>query len=185
MGDFGAIAWLPLCAGASIVGLVLAFLAFRRRGAAAGMRVTAWALLPIAAYLTGALQALWNIVGTVVGFVTSLVFNPMVWAGVAVAGLSVVLFVVSGFMRGRKLSAGRIGRKKGAAQEQQPVQGGTGKPAVAGKAAGQPQPAPAERGQQAAQKAAPPQPARSQKPAAKSDDDFSDIEELLKRRGIS
>ncbi|UBU09611.1 cellulose synthase [Nonomuraea gerenzanensis] len=170
MGNFEAIAWLPLCAGVTIAGLVLAFLAFRRRGAAAGLRTTAWALLPVAAYLTGALQSLWNIGTTVVGFVTGLVFNPAVWAGVAVAGLSVVLFVVSGVMRGRKLSAGRKKKDTGDAPAARPVQGAQPKAATA---AGKPQ-QPA-----VAQKPAAP------KPAAKGDDDFSDIEELLKRRGIS
>ncbi|NJP91380.1 cellulose synthase [Nonomuraea sp. FMUSA5-5] len=163
MGNFEQIAWLPLCAGVTIAGLALAFLAFRRRGAAAGMRVTAWALLPVAAYLTGALQALWTIGTTVVGFVTSLVFNPAVWAGVAVAGLSVVLFVVSGVMRGRKLSLGR--RKKGKDDAAPPAQGAAARPAAAA--------------------AKPQKPAVAPKPAAKGDDDFSDIEELLKRRGIS
>ncbi|MEV0384586.1 cellulose synthase [Nonomuraea sp. NPDC050643] len=175
METFGAIAWLPLCAGVSIAGLVLAFLAFRRRGAAAGMRVTAWALLPIAAYLTGALQALWTIGTTVVGFVTSLVFNPSVWIGVAVAGLSVVLFVASGFLRGRKLAGVRKGgRKKAAAGDtpEQATQQTPRKPAQ--QAAGRP-----------AATTAPQQPAVTSKKAGKGDDDFSDIEELLKRRGIS
>jgi hypothetical protein len=161
MDTFNTIAWLPLCAGVSIAGLVLAFLAFRRRGAASGLRVSAWALLPLAAYLTGALQALWTIGSTVVGFVTSLVFNPTVWIGVAVAGLSAVLFVVSGFMRGRKLSMGRKKKVKEPAG-QEPVQPSAEKPAVASR----PQPV-----------------AKQQKP--KADDDFSDIEDLLKRRGIS
>ncbi|TMR09580.1 cellulose synthase [Nonomuraea turkmeniaca] len=154
--------WLPLCAGATIAGLVFSFLAFRRRGAASGMRVAAWALLPMAAYLTGALQMLWTIGTTVVGFITGLVLNPLVWAGVAVAGLSVVLFVVSGVLRGRKLSTGR---KKSAsdAPAQQPVKPSANKPAVAPK----------------------PQPAASAPKTGKGDDDFSDIEELLKRRGIS
>ena len=167
MGTFNAIAWLPLCAGVSIAGLVLAFLAFKRRGAAAGMRMAAWALLPMAAYLTGALQALWTIGTTVVGFVTSLVFNPTVWIGVAVAGLSAVLFVVSGVMRGRKLGRGR--KKKStpeAGEGQRPVKPSAEKPAVASRP-----PAAA---------AAPKTPQK-----AKGDDDFSDIEELLKRRGIS
>ncbi|MFI7636404.1 cellulose synthase [Nonomuraea sp. NPDC049400] len=155
---FEQIAWLPLCAGVTAVGLVLSFLAFRRRGAAAGMRMAAWALLPVAAYLTGALQALWTIGATAVGFVTGLVFNPLVWAGVAVTGLSVVLFVVSGVIRGRKLSTVR---KKTAteAPEIQPS---------ANKSPTKPQ-----------------QPAVAAKQKPKSDDDFSDIEELLKRRGIS
>ncbi|MFD0473111.1 cellulose synthase [Nonomuraea thailandensis] len=170
MGNFEAIAWLPLCAGVTIAGLALAFLAFRRRGAA-GLRVTAWALLPVAAFLTDALQALWRIGTTVVGFVTGLVFNPSVWAGVAVAGLSAVLFVVSGVMRGRKLSLGR-NRKKKSDTAGAPAQGG---PAGQAPAAGKPQQAAGQ----------PQRPAVSQKPASKGDDDFSDIEELLKRRGIS
>ncbi|MEV0199321.1 cellulose synthase [Nonomuraea sp. NPDC050691] len=163
---FGQIPWLALCAGVTLTGLVLSFLAFRRRGVAAGMRMAAWALLPLAAYLTGALQALWTIGATVVGFVTSLVFNPLVWAGVAVAGVSVVLFVASGVLRGRALSRdgesrkGRKGRQDAATgpAEAPPVAGG--RPAQAGKPAVE---APAKR---------------------KSDDDFSDIEDILRRRGI-
>lgn len=151
------IAWFPLCAALTGVGLVLSFLAFRRRGAIAGMRVTAWALLPIAAFLTGALQALWTIGSTIVGFVTSLVFNPSVWIGVAVTALSVVLFVVSGILRGRKLARAdaaaspAVGDKPAAKPVQQPA----GKPAVA-----------------------------APKPRT-NDDDFSDIEDILKKRGIS
>ncbi|SEH00808.1 hypothetical protein SAMN05444920_117239 [Nonomuraea solani] len=173
MDAYGAIAWLPLCAGASIAGLALAFLAFRRRGAASGMRVTAWALLPMAAYLTGALQALWTIGTTVAGFVTSLVFNPSVWAGVAVAGLSAVLFVASGVMRGRRLA---FGRKKKAAAPQQPATPGVQQGDKQGGRQTSGKPAAATPG---------PQPAVSAKKPAKADDDFSDIEDLLKRRGIS
>jgi hypothetical protein len=161
--DYSQIAWFPLCAGLTAVGLVLSFLAFRRRGAASGMRMTAWALLPLAAYLTKALQTLWNIGAAVVTFVTSLVFNPTVWAGVALAGLSAVLFVASGVMRGRKLS---MGRKKsgGDTPGQPPVRPAAGKPA-------------APQGK--------PQPAVTTKKTSGGDDDFADIEELLKRRGIS
>ncbi|GLX96978.1 cellulose synthase [Herbidospora sp. NBRC 101105] len=155
---FEQIAWLPLCAGLTAVGVVLAFLAFRRRGAAAGLRATAWALLPLAAYLTNALKTLWNIVSSIVGFVTGLVLSPTVWAGVALAGLSVVLFLVSGVMRGRTLRMGRRSRneRKGA------------------------EPTPA---------AQPGRPADVTKPMARpvesKNDDFSDIEDILKKRGIS
>ncbi|MEV5503570.1 cellulose synthase [Nonomuraea fuscirosea] len=177
METFNAIAWLPLCAGVTIAGLVLAFLTFRRRGAAAGMRMTAWALLPVAAYLTGALQTLWTVGSAVVSFVTSLVFNPTVWIGVAVAGLSAVLFVVSGVMRGRKLSAGRgLGRKKRTGGDTPGTEQAV-PPAQAAPAVGQ-KPA-------AGQKTTQPLPKPAPRKAAKADDDFSDIEELLKRRGIS
>ncbi|MGP3932789.1 cellulose synthase [Nonomuraea sp. KM88] len=162
--SFDQIAWLPLCAGATIAGLVLSFLAFRRRGAASGLRLAAWALLPVAAYLTDALRSLWTIGVTIVGFVTGLVFNPLVWAGVAVAGLSAVLFVVSGVMRGRKLRiVGRRKKPSADGQQEQSVQPAANKPAVSSK----------------------PQPAAAAPKAGKRDDDFSDIEELLKRRGIS
>lgn len=155
---FDQIAWFPLCIGLTAAGLVLSFLAFRRRGAASGLRMAAWALLPLAAYLTKALQALWTIGATVVGFVTNLVFNPMVWAGVAVAGLSFVLFVVSGVLRGRKLrKAGEGGKAaEGGAAPGAPAQKQAAKPAV-----------------------------ESKKKAPKGDDDFSDIEDLLRQRGIS
>jgi heme exporter protein D len=165
--DFNQIAWLPLCVGVTIAGLVLSFLAFRRRGAAAGMRTTAWALLPLGAYLTNALQTLWTIGAAAVGFVTSLVFNPVVWAGVAVTGLSVVLFVTSGVLRGRKLAKAGGPRK---AKDKEAPTAPQQRP-VAGQGAGQ------GSGQGAAKPAvaAPKQ----------SDDDFSDIEAMLKRRGIS
>ncbi|MEO3870859.1 cellulose synthase [Nonomuraea sp. B12E4] len=164
--DFNTIAWLPLCGGATAVGLVLSFLAFRRRGAVAGTRVAAWALLPLAAYLTNALQTLWTIGASIVTFVTSLVFNPLVWAGVAVAGLSVVLFMVSGVLRGRTLSIGR--RKSSKEPAKAPAQGPAVQPSANKPAA-----------------AAKPQPAVGAQKPAKGDDDFADIEELLKRRGIS
>ncbi|WP_030452360.1 hypothetical protein [Herbidospora cretacea] len=155
---FEQIAWLPLCAGLTAVGVVLAFLAFRRRGAAAGLRATAWALLPLAAYLTNALKTLWNIVSSIVGFVTGLVLSPTVWAGVALAGLSVVLFLVSGVMRGRTLRMGRRSRNERKAPEP-------------------------------AQATQPGRPAEATKPMARpvesKNDDFSDIEDILKKRGIS
>lgn len=160
---FEQIAWFPLCIGLTAAGLVLSFLAFRRRGAASGLRMLAWALLPLAAYLTDALRALWTIGSTVVGFVANLVFNPLVWAGVAVAGLSVVLFVVSGVLRGRKLRKAEGGA---AAAPEAPAKA--------------PAQAPAASRPQAAAK-----PAVEGKKASKGDDDFSDIEDLLRKRGIS
>ncbi|GII51780.1 hypothetical protein Pth03_01690 [Planotetraspora thailandica] len=155
---FDQIAWLPLCAGLTAVGIGLGYLAFRRRGIAAGLRAGAWALLPLAAYLTGALKTVWNIGTAVVGFVTGLVLSPQVWAGVVVAGLSAVLFFVSGVLRGRTLSKARTagpGERRAAAQP-------------AGEA-----PRPVEKA-----------PGKAPREAAAPADDFSDIEAILKRRGI-
>jgi hypothetical protein len=177
--SFNQIAWLPLCAGVTGVGLVLSFLLMRRRGVAAGLRAAAWSLLPVAAFLTGALPTLWQIGTAIIGFLTGLVFNPVVWSGVAVTGLAVVLFLVSGFLRGRRLRAAAS-----SASSAPPVSSAPSVPAVAaagpggrgGAATAATQPLPKH-------KAAP---APASGPAAKpaADDDFSDIEDILKRRGI-
>ncbi|MEO3862037.1 cellulose synthase [Acrocarpospora sp. B8E8] len=161
--SFEQIAWLPLCAGLTAAGVALAYVAFRRRGVSAGLRMTAWALLPLAAYLTGALKTIWNIGTALVSFATGLVFSPAVWAGVALAGISVLLFFVSGGIRGRTLAKFR-------------AMGRTGKQAPAG-ATGAESPT---RPLPAAKKDAPKPVAN--KPAS---DDFSDVEDILKKHGIS
>lgn len=154
---YGDIAWLPLCAGVTAVGLVLSFLALRRRGAAAGLRGAAWSLLPMAAYLTGALPALWTAGTAFTRFVTGLVLSPVVWAGLVVTALAAVLFLVSGVLRRRGGRAGGTRRRQAGAPAE-----GAARPAAG-----------------ARPEARPVEPSR---PAA--DDDFSDIEEILKRRGI-
>ncbi|GAA0919646.1 hypothetical protein GCM10009560_17320 [Nonomuraea longicatena] len=166
--------WLPLCAGATGVGLVLSFLAWRRKGVTSGVRGLAWSLLPIAAYLTGAHLLLWGVVESTVRFVTNLaagIINPFVWAGVALAGLSAVLFVASGVMRKRGVgkASGRPERSKQPEQPKSAQRPGSG----------QAPPAP--------QRPAVPQAGNPPAAAPKGrtdDDDFSDIEAILKRRGI-
>ena len=63
-------------------------------------------LLPLAAYLTHAVKMLWQIGSAIGSFATSFIFSPQVWSGVALTGLAIVLFVVSGMMRGRGRKAG-------------------------------------------------------------------------------
>ncbi|MEU9889152.1 cellulose synthase [Sphaerisporangium sp. NPDC051011] len=168
--SFDQIAWLPLCGGLTAVGLVLSFLAFRRRGAGAGLRAAAWSLIPVAAYLTGALPALWTMGTAAVGFVTGLVFSPKVWAGVAVAGLAALLFLVSGVLRGRTLGESRTRRRAKQDPAAQPSAGPSPTlPSVT---------APTQPNR-------PPLPKRQPTTAAAPDDDLGDIEEILKRRGIS
>ena len=154
MSTYNQIAWLPLCAGLTGLGLVATWFAFRRRGLWAGLRGVAWSLLPLAAYLTGAIEMIWKMGAAIGDFATSFVFSPEKWAGVAVAGLALVAFVVSGMMRGRPAKD---------------VEGGSG-PAGA--------PA-AKKGQAIAAR-----PARAPA-AAGDDDDFSEIEKILRNRGIS
>jgi hypothetical protein len=83
------------------VGLVLSVLVGRRRGAAAGLRAAGWSLLPAAAGLTGTLRLIWEIGDSIVSWAVRLVFSPVVWLGIALAGASLVLFAVSAAMRAR------------------------------------------------------------------------------------
>ena len=101
MNDIDATTWRAIGITLTVVGLVISFLLWKRRGAAAGLRGAAWSLLPAAAGLTGTLRLLWEIGDSVVSWAVRLVFSPVVWIGVALAGMSLVLFVVSAAMRAR------------------------------------------------------------------------------------
>jgi hypothetical protein len=159
VSTYSQIAWLPLTGGLTLIGLLASWLAWRRRGAGAGLRGVAWSLLPLAAYLIGVIELLWRFGVAIGSFATSFVFSLKVWAGVAVLALAVVAFVVSGGLRRRRA-------RKGV----------TGKPAT-GKALARPAGADG--------KASPALPASKGRAAAsKDDDDLGDVAEILKRRGI-
>jgi hypothetical protein len=167
MSTFDSVAWFPLCAGLTGLGLVLSWMALRRRGAGAGLRGAAWSLLPLAAYLTGAVEMLWRIGTAIADWVGGFVFSPRVWAGVIVVALAVLLFMISGPLRRR--TADRSARVEGA-----------GRRAVGPTTATGQQPA-AERGaleRSSAGRAA-------AKGKADADDEFAEVEEILRRRGIS
>ena len=102
MSTYDQIVGLPLCAGLTGLGLVLSYLAMRRRGLRAGLRGAAWSLLPLAAYLTGAVKMFWKIGVAIGDFATGFVLSTRVWSGIAVAGLAAVLFLVSGGLRRRR-----------------------------------------------------------------------------------
>jgi hypothetical protein len=89
----------------TLVGLVVSVLVWRRRGPAAGIRGVAWSLLPAAAGLTGTLHLLWQITDSIGRWAVHLVFSPVVWLGIVLAGVSVVLFGVSRVLRGRGIGA--------------------------------------------------------------------------------
>jgi hypothetical protein len=132
---------------------------WRRRGAAAGLRGVAWSLLPLAAYLIGAIELLWRF-GTAIGtFATSFVFSPKVWAGIIVVIASVALFAVSGGLRGRA-------RRRSGGQAESRVAGADGGQAVT---SGKPAKAVGAGKRQA---------------SGVDDDDLGDVAEILRRRGI-
>ena len=100
------VTWGALTLTLTALGAVWTWLAFRRRGLAAGLRGAAFTLLPPAAFLTGTLEMFTEIGGSIADWATHLVLSPVVWLGIVLAGLSVVLFVVSGTLRSRQLSSG-------------------------------------------------------------------------------
>lgn len=176
MSTYDKIAWLPLCGGLTGLGLVLSYLAMRRRGIGSGLRGAAWSLLPVAAYLTGSIEMFWKMGVAIGDFAKGFVFSPRVWSGIALAGLAVVLFVVSGPLRRR--SVGRSRDKKAA----EPGAGAT--PTLTRK------PGTTVGGQLATRPAATvpaPAPAKSRKgkKADNDDDDLGDVADILRRHGIT
>lgn len=140
----------------TVFGLVASYRSARRRGLASGMRGAAWSLVPLGATMTG-----------VTKFATDLVFSPMKWAGVVLAGLAVVLYMVSGVMLRRGVNEG---------PQEQPAVGESGRKArKAGRKGAD--------GSGARPAVGPSSPAA--RPAdAGLDPDLADIEEILRRRGI-
>jgi cytochrome c oxidase assembly factor CtaG len=176
MSTYNSIAWLPLCAGLTGIGLVISWFMMRRRGLSSGLRGVAWSLLPLAAYLTGSIEMFWKI-GTAIGnFGAHLVLSPKVWSGVGVAALAAVLFIASAPAKRRR----RRLRKGAAADDPTAVtEPGVQRPAVPAKAS-----AAASNGNgngNGTKALAKPKPAK----AAEPDDDMREIEEILRRRGIN
>ena len=182
MSTYDKIAWLPLCAGLTGVGLVLSYLAYRRRGLGSGLRWAAWSLLPIAAYLTGSIEMFWKMGVAVGDFAKGFVFSPKVWSGIALAGLAVVLFMVSGPLRRRA-----VGRD----QDKQAAGSGAGASRALSqvrRAAGSWRPArrhPPARHRSRRGPAKPPTKARKARNADDDDDDLGDVADILRRHGIT
>jgi hypothetical protein len=169
MSTYDKIAWLPLCGGLTGLGLVLSFVAMRRRGLGAGLRGAAWSLLPLAAYLTGAIEMFWKMGAAIGDFAKGFVFSAQVWSGIAVAGVAALLFVVSGPLRRRRVKQGQdkqaVGTKTAAAPGRELA------PRTAPVATTTPTGTPAK--------------ARKGKSAAGDDDDLGDVEDILRRHGIT
>ena len=108
LGVVDAVTWQALGLALTVVGLLVSVVVWRRRGATSGLRAVAWSLLPLAAGLTGVLRLLWQIGVDVAGWAVRVVLSPIVWLGVVVAGVALVLFVVSGVLRAKG-----VGRRRG------------------------------------------------------------------------
>ncbi|MER7752353.1 hypothetical protein [Kitasatospora sp. NPDC097643] len=147
-----AISFALTAGGVAVAGLR----AYRRRFLSA-TRWFAVALLPAGLYLTGLFPLARTIADEFVDWVTGLVFDPKVWIGIVLLGVSAALLLTTRWL-------GRRGAVEPAPE----------RPAAAGPAPERP-----------AVAAAPPKPKK--RAAGKRDDGlggFEDIEELLRKRGI-
>lgn len=115
----------------------------RNKGVAAALRPAGLTLLPLAALMTGTLELLVDLGVDVGDWAVGLVFSPVVWLGIVLAGASVVLWGTGTVLQ----------RRRGDAAPRQ----------VEGRRA---------------------TPLPRAKPAV-GDDDMADIEDILKRHGIS
>lgn len=131
-GTLDSATWQALGLSLTIAGLGISALLWVRRGPAAGLRGAAWSLIPLAAGLTGTLRLAWDIADSVALWATRLVFSPVVWLGIAVAGVSAVLFGVSGVMRRRGVGTGgkKAAEASGPSGQARPLPRSGSKPAA-------------------------------------------------------
>lgn len=121
--SYDSAAWGALAfAVATLLGVVT-FFRWRARGVAAGLRWAGWTILPVAAWLTGVLELAFDVADSVGRWAVHLVFSPVVWLGIVLAGVSVVLFGASAVLSGR--SGRPSGARSGGSSTPPPAVGAT------------------------------------------------------------
>ncbi|WP_030375463.1 hypothetical protein [Streptomyces rimosus] len=145
-----------VCAAVSAAGLGIAALTAYRKRFLAATRIAAFSLVPVGLVMTG-----------VIDWLTGVVFKPTVWAGFGVLALSVVLFMIARVAERHSLKAGGSRKERRAAARQR----GSAAVAPAASAPSLGAGAPAKR------------PAAQGKGGAPQED-FSDVEAILKKHSI-
>ncbi|MFF9124843.1 hypothetical protein ACF09J_16320 [Streptomyces sp. NPDC014889] len=145
-----------VCSAVSAAGLgIAAVTAYRRRFLAAA-RIAAYSLVPVALAMTG-----------VVGWLADTAFSPTAWAGFGLLGAAWLLFAST-----RAVERRRGGTRKERKEAARAAEHGAVAPAASAPSLGPGQ-------------AVRPSGRAAAKPASSgSDDDFSDIEAILKKHGI-
>ncbi|GAA2802417.1 hypothetical protein RMN57_09460 [Kitasatospora sp. CM 4170] len=169
-----AVAFALTAAGVAVAGLR----AHRRRFRSA-TRWFAVALLPAGLYLSGLFPVARTIGGELADWATDLVFSPRIWTGLALLAVSAALLVTTRLVARRRAVGGAESgpAAAGAAPARSAVAGSRAAPAGLTNAGAT---APAA----AAPKAAAPKSGRAGKRDDGLGDEFDDIEEILRRRGI-
>ncbi|MDT6985717.1 hypothetical protein ACFSUJ_05660 [Streptomyces lusitanus] len=148
-----------VCSAVAAAGLGIAVVAAYRKRYLTATRIAAYALVPLGLVMTG-----------VVEWLADTAFSPTAWAGFGVLGLSWLLFATTRTVERRR---GGTRKERKAARE---AARETSAPAATAPGASAPALG------QAASRGQSPAPRRKQ--AAQGDDDFSDIEAILKKHGI-
>jgi hypothetical protein len=184
--SYNSIEWLPLAAGLTVLGLLLSYAVWRRSGVRPALRVVAVSLLPIAAYLTGAIEMFWKI-GVAIGqFGTGFAFSTTKWVGIGVTGLAIALFLAAGGREARKAARQKRKAAQGRQDGDAEVASAAGRrDALAGTPATAARGLPADRTPVPVTRK-PEAPAKASRKAAPpdDDDDLKDIEDILRKRGI-
>lgn len=146
-----------ICSAVSAAGLGIAAVAAYRKRFLAAARITAYALVPVGLVMTGFVE-----------WVSGMVFNPTVWIGFGLLAAAWLLFMTTRIIERRSL-----GGAEKQADAPKAAKGGPVRDAVAPTASA-PSLGAGSRQQPTAGRSAP----------ATSGDDFSDIEEILRKHGI-
>lgn len=156
-----------VCLALSAAAVVVAVLAATKGRYRRALRWAAVALVPAGLYLTGLITMFSRIGHAIADWAGDLVFDPRVWVGVCMLGGAVVLALLTGL--GRHRTPKGVERSAGV-----PAATGAGRaPAVTA-------------GNQAAPAKAAGKPGKASGKKSSGDglDDFADVEEILKRRGL-
>jgi hypothetical protein len=104
--SYDSAAWGALAFALSILLGVVTFFRWRSQGLVVALRWAGWTILPVAAWLTGVLELVFEVGQSVGDWAVDLVFKPSVWLGIVLAGVAGVLFGASALLRNRGLGRG-------------------------------------------------------------------------------
>jgi hypothetical protein len=121
------VTWGALTVTLTLLGGLYTWFALRRRGFVAGLRGVGITLIPLALLLTDTLRMVTRIGSAVGDWALGFAFSPTNWLGIMLAGVSVVCFVVAGYLANRGVGGGNGGEAAG----RQPPELAKGKPGKA------------------------------------------------------
>ncbi|WP_406280210.1 hypothetical protein [Embleya sp. NBC_00896] len=157
-----------LCMALTGLGLVIAVQKARQRRFLNATRWTAAALFPIGLYLTGLATLARRVGSAATDWATDLAFGIKAWGGVAILAFAVMLLMIARMVGGRKDASGKDSSAT-ASPDLSALTGGAGASGALPRTQ-QPKPTAAPRSRRSAR--------------SEIDDEFADIEELLRKRGI-